>query len=294
MWLQFSRTLAPETSHGPALIALWRHYGWKKAVILGTIDAIWFESGLGLTKRLEAAEIQVLKPSAFEPGNFKAATLREIKRSGIRIVMLLAFDADFKAVALSASQEGMTSAGWAWVLTEGLYSAVLEQMQGWVYVLPLLPSDGLQAFAEKVGNYSKSRFGVPLSTAQAVDLTYSQTLYDAVMLYAHAATKVLSEGGDLRDGQAVTAAVRSTTFEGVGGSAVVLDENGDRVESYEIMNYVVGADGAISGVPVGKYDSTERQYTAYERAVVWPGSTMEVPKDMEDTRREGLCLLFPP
>ena len=63
MWLQFSRTLAAETSHGPALIALWRHYGWKKAVILGTIDTIWFESGLGLTKRLEAAEIQVLKLS---------------------------------------------------------------------------------------------------------------------------------------------------------------------------------------------------------------------------------------
>ena len=291
--LQFSRTVAPETSHGPALIAMWRLYAWERAVILSTTESLWFESALGLAKQLGAAGIEVLKPSAFETGSFNAAILREIKRSTIRIVMLCAYDPDMLEIASKADTEGMTSVGWAWVLTEGIVANLPERILGWLYIQPLLLSKGMQAFAEQVSEYSKSRFNITVD-ADSIDLTYSQTLYDAVMLYAHAATKVLSEGGDLRDGQAVTAAVRSTTFEGVGGSALVLDENGDRVESYEIMNYVVGADGAISGVPVGKYDSTERQYTAYERAVVWPGSTMEVPKDMEDTRREGLCLLFPP
>ena len=136
----------------------------------------------------------------------------------------------------------------------------------------------MQAFAEQVSEYSKSRFNITVD-ADSIDLTYSQTLYDAVMLYAHAATKVLSEGGDLRDGQAVTAAVRSTTFEGVGGSAVALDENGDRIESFEVMNYVVGADGSIGTVPVGKYDSNVEKYTPHERTVVWPGSTTMTPLD---------------
>ena len=257
-------------------------------MILSTTESLWFNSARSLARQLDVAGIEVLKPSAFETGSFSVSILREIRRSTIRIVMVCASDPDMLEIASNAFTEGMSSAGWAWVLTEGIVANLPERIQGWLYIQPLLGSDGMQAFAEQVSEYSESYFNITVS-AESVDLTYSQTLYDAVMLYAHAATKVLSEGGDLRDGQAVTAAVRSTTFEGVGGSAVVLDENGDRVESYEIMNYVVGADGAISGVPVGKYDSTERQYTAYERVVVWPGSTMEVPKDMANIQRED-CL----
>ena len=64
-----------------------------------------------------------------------------------------------------------------------------------------------------------------------------------LMLYAHATTKLMSEGGDMRDGEAVTAAVRTTSFTGVGGTVVALDSNGDRVESYDVMNYLVGAEG---------------------------------------------------
>ena len=104
-------------------------------------------------------------------------------------------------------------------------------------------------------------------------------LHDAIMLYAHAATKVLSEGGDLYNGSAMTAAVRSTRFKGVGGSTVVLNEQGDRIESWEVMNYIQGADGRMSSVPVGMYNNTLGQYKAYEQAVVWPGNTIEVPVD---------------
>ena len=52
------------------------------------------------------------------------------------------------------------------------------------------------------------------------------------MLYAYSAARVLSKGDDLRDGEAVTAAVRNTTIEGVGGTAVALNSNGDRIDSY--------------------------------------------------------------
>jgi hypothetical protein len=99
------------------------------------------------------------------------------------------------------------------------------------------------------------------------------------MLYAHAATKVLLEGGDLNNGTAVTEAVRSTTFEGVGGSTVVLDEKGDRIASYEVMNYVLKAGNVMGSVAVGMFNSTLRQYKAYEQTVVWPGNTPEVPAD---------------
>ena len=106
----------------------------------------------------------------------------------------------------------------------------------------------------------------------------------------HAATKVLSEGGDLSEGLALTKAVRNTSFVGVGGTAVALDERGDRMfEVYEVMNYVAEVNDGIGIVAVGEYNNTLEQYLAHERAVIWPGDTMEVPKDFSSGTLE-LCL----
>ena len=112
-----------------------------------------------------------------------------------------------------------------------------------------------------------------------MDLTLSATLYDAVMLYTHAGTKVLAEGGDLHDGHVMAEAVRSTTFEGLGNRAVVPNSQGDRIQSYEVMSYVQGADAAMGTMPAGVYINEEQRYRAYERAVVWPGNTTAVPID---------------
>ena len=78
-------------------------------------DAVWLDSGLDLTKQLQAAGVEVLTPAPFTPGSFKSAVLSEIKRSGFRIVLLMARDDDSKAVALSADTAGMGRPGWAWV-----------------------------------------------------------------------------------------------------------------------------------------------------------------------------------
>ena len=77
----FSRTVAPETSKGPALIALMQHNKWARAVILTSTDAAYFVSGLALSRQLRAAGLEVLKPAAFESG---LGGVAEIKRSGIR------------------------------------------------------------------------------------------------------------------------------------------------------------------------------------------------------------------
>ena len=273
--------MAPETSKGPALIMLMAHNGWKRAVVLASTDGVWFQSGLELERKLQAAGIEVLRPAAFEPGSIqhsqhKHATLQEIKRSGIRVVILVAGSGDTNAVSSNAAQKGMTRAGWGWVILEQRHATA--DMQGWLFLRSFFVSKAMKAFAEQVSDYTKSHFNISVS-ADSVNLAYSTALYDSVMLYAHAATKVLSEGGDLHDGQAVTEAVRSISFEGVSGSMVALDEHGDRLESYEVMNYVVGADGAMGSVPVGLYNSTGGTYSAYGREVIWPGNTTNTPPD---------------
>ena len=263
--------MAPEPSKGPALVAVMRQYKWTNTVMLISADKSVFPSGNALTQQLQAAGVRVLKPAAFV--DFQEAVLDDIKRSGFRIIIIVAWEQDAHAAALSAERKGMI-AGYAWI-SASERNALLE-MQGWLYVQPVLPSHGMQVFAQQVKDYGKSHFNLSISV-ESVDLTYSAALFDAILLYAHAATRVLSEGGDLNDGKAVTATLRSTRFEGIGNRVVALDELGDRVTSYELGNYVVGADGGISRVLVGIYNSTARQYSAYEQAVVWPGNLTEVP-----------------
>ena len=196
---------------------------------------------------------------------------------GIQIVIILAGLSlkDMQIVASSTEEQRMTQ-GWAWISPEE--RPATHHLQGWCFLRPFLPSKGMQAFAEHVSDYSKSSFNISLST-DAVDLTYSVALHDAVMLYAHAATSVLAEGGNLNDGQVVTAAVRSTKFVGIGNSIVALNQDGDRIETYEVMSYIADADSTMATVPIGLYNSTEQQYVAYERSVIWPGNTSCVPID---------------
>ena len=194
--MQFSRTVAPDTSTGPALLAFMQHNKWAKIAILSSIESVYFETGHSLAKQLEAASINVFKPTALEPGNVKDGMLDEIRRSGFRIVAVLAYDADTKTVASFARRDGM-SAGFAWVLprSEGL---PVPALLGWVWVKTFLASEGVQEFAKQVSDYCKSHFNSTVSP-DSVDLVFSAALHDAIMLYAHAATKVLPERGDLQD-----------------------------------------------------------------------------------------------
>ena len=239
--MQFSRTVAPDTSKGPALIAFMQQNRWKKLTIVTSTEPLWLETGLAIAKQLKATGMEVLQPAAFESGNFSNAMLSEIKRSGNRINLVLAYGADQAVAALKSHQKPMTN-GWAWLVLSDEGMARTE-MAGWLFFRPSLGSD-MQAFAKQVSDYSKSHFNTTVSP-DAVDLTYSTALYDAILLYAHAATQVMSEGHDVHNGEAVTAALRSTVFTGVRGSAVELDSNGDRIDSYEVMNYVLEADGRI-------------------------------------------------
>ena len=108
-------------------------------------------------------------------------------------------------------------------------------MVGWIVFRALLASD-MRAFAKQVGAYSNKVLTTSVfegaGTADSVNVALSVALYDAIMLYAHAATAVMSEGGNLHDGDVITAAVRNTSFTGVGGT-VVLTSEGDRIECHD-------------------------------------------------------------
>merc|ERR1711871_513898 len=104
-------------------------------------------------------------------------------------------------------------------------------------------------------------------------LYYAAALHNAVTLFAHAASKVWAQGGNLRDVHAVSKAVRSTKIVGIGGSIVALDELGEPITSFEVVNYQLGTDNRSHSVTVGLFNSSQQQYLP-ERTIIWPGSAL--------------------
>ena len=279
MW-QFSRTVAPETSKGAALISVMRYYEWQKTVFLTSYDSVWFQSTLQLVQQLQAAGLEVQQLPAFEPSAFKPTMLTELRHMGIRIVTLLGGSSDRAMVAAAANKYGLSD-GWAWLTTYRLNRKkehkAKKSLIGWLFFgATITISNATNGFVERVRQYNKLIFKIDAEVSLHDEGLLP--LYDAIMLFAHAATKVLGEGGSLLDGQAVSKAVRDAKLDGMAGLLDV-DEQGNRIESYELMNYVMGTAPKMRSEPFGMYNSTLQQYTAYEKVVVWPGRTTEVPID---------------
>ena len=87
----------------------------------------------------------------------------------------------------------------------------------------------------------------------------------------------MSEGGDVDDGSAIVEAMTKTSFQGILRESVELDENGDAIEPYAVMNYVEQEDGSMRGVEVGVYSTGQLDLRVDE--VKWPGKGSVVPLD---------------
>ena len=55
----------------------------------------------------------MIKPAAFESGTFNEVKATEMRRFGVRVVFVLAWEEDILAIALAIQE-----AGWAWVQIE--------------------------------------------------------------------------------------------------------------------------------------------------------------------------------
>ena len=159
-----------------------QHNKWRKITVLSSTESLWVETRLDLQHQLEAASIEVPKVAAFEPGNLKTETLGQIRRSGIRIIFLLSFDADTQRVASLAHQASMLSAGWAWLIEAE--KVTVPEMDGWLWFRPFLASEELQEFVKQVTDYSKAYFNITVHP-DSVNRANSAALYNAIMLYAY-------------------------------------------------------------------------------------------------------------
>lgn len=100
----FVRTVAPETSKGPVVIALMRNYDWNNIVILTDQADVYYKSGIALAAqfRQQGINAQLTGSVALDNTKILDESLVSIQRSGFRFIFLLAYMAGTRAVLESA------------------------------------------------------------------------------------------------------------------------------------------------------------------------------------------------
>ena len=216
--------------------------------MLSSFEELYRTTASSWSKELAAEKVKVGPDQTFEQGLFQRTALATIQQSGVRVVIVLASKEDTATIAVGAQQSGMMAAGWAWagVDTVPIVQGEAKQaLDGWLYFV-LAQNVSLERFHEDVRAYGERYFD---QSPDSISV-YAASLYDAVFLFAHAATRVISEGSDVDDGSAIVEAMTKTSFEGILQRSVELDENGDAIEPYAVMNYVEQGDGNMRGVEV--------------------------------------------
>lgn len=102
---------------------------------------------------------------------------------------------------------------------------------------------------------------------------FAAHLYDALHIYAQAATRVLAASGNVRNGTAIMQHIRNETYRSVQGFDVRIDGNGDAEGNYSVLallaNGQMGPVGffAVSATTVDQY--VFRYVDATRRPIRW-------------------------
>ena len=145
--------------------------------------------------------------------------------------MLIA-DADgVGRAAVSAREHGMVASGWAFVGFDGVRDAptalkrtgmaaerrrlAVEAMNGWLFVDLHSPSTRADdAFVLRSANYTAAFFNQTWPPAEAAVARHAALrVRDAVLMYAHAASKALAAGSRGNDGLALVRAISGRSAE---------------------------------------------------------------------------------
>ena len=294
MYPTFTRTVSSYASYAPVLTAIFKRLNWQQCEMISSTQNIYFLTSSAWNKRLHTDKVtNHIEPIwTFTAGNFKLASPKifsQILRSGVRIVLTFAYSNDLAQIALEATTHSMIGAGWAWFGSSGIVGAELTvdrtmreraktALSGWLYVMPAqLQAQALAQFYRKVKTYGRQFFGFNISTVNPE----ATQLYNAVYLYAHAATNVLAMGGTVSNGSAIVDAMKNISFVGIGQRTVKLDINGDAIEPLSVMNYVQGSHGEMQSIEVAT--DVSRQLVFNQKRIQWPGNSTDTPLDVSET-----------
>ncbi|XP_058819180.1 guanylate cyclase 32E [Topomyia yanbarensis] len=168
-------------------------------------------------------------------------------------------------------------------IQERLQEAFLSVLR----ISPLFPlNPQYKKLCHQIKWYARQEpFHVPLPTNpkifQEIQVPiYAAHLYDAVLIYARAATEVIQSGGDIRDGRQIMRHIFSRSYHSIQGFDVYIDGNGDAEGNFSVLalqkDEKVNNSLNKSMQPVGMFvyssNSThlpEFKYLSSSRPIMW-------------------------
>ncbi|XP_055642791.1 guanylate cyclase 32E [Toxorhynchites rutilus septentrionalis] len=123
-------------------------------------------------------------------------------------------------------------------IQERLQEAFLSVLR----ISPLFPMNPeYRLFRQQIKEYAQHPpFKVPLPSnakiLQEIQVPiYAAHLYDALFIYARAATEVIQEGGDFHDGRQIMRHIFNRSYHSIQGFDVYIDENGDAEGNFSVI-----------------------------------------------------------
>ncbi|XP_052269891.1 guanylate cyclase 32E-like [Dreissena polymorpha] len=291
--MQTRRTFAttqPSTAKvSKSILAILQYYQWSRVTMVVGASSIWNETAESLKTLMKDHNIRLHDAIYFpEPYASGEDIMYPIVEKSYRVTRIYVFLGDhhglidfsrlLKAHVEDRISEYVVIAVYERLYTEDPHSYLLKtpfeskddlntyQVQSFETVLLLVPrpplNDDWDHFLDDVRRrntqppingfaqvYKGSAIKVPI---------YAAFLYDALHTYALALHETLTSGGDMRNGKALIAHIRNTTYTSILGYDVYIDRQGDAEGNYTLLTFDVHQpDSKVELIPVGNFRMTQ-------------------------------------
>ena len=279
----------------PAIVGFLTSLSWTQVslIFLRNSDRTFESTVTELTQQFFSKNVRIVRSVSFDEDSDDDAVSDKLQavqnQQASKVVVALALESAYLKLALASRALGMVS-GWAWLGLDTVpfsadYAPLADRadanlaFNGWVYVEPFNIAG--PDFFDRVHNATQHDFPTFFDKTLFPGKV-AASMYDAITIVATAANR--RNWSSTQDGlDFVNKSLRSLLFEGKTGP-VKLDENGDLLEAYHIVNLVV-QNGTMLRIPVGKFSRTNASYESYVRPgvveIIWPGGRTDQPVGVE-------------
>ncbi|XP_055592109.1 atrial natriuretic peptide receptor 1 isoform X2 [Uranotaenia lowii] len=274
--------------------SIFRQFGWKHiALLLDRSDLFSLTVGKNLeyglkeedlltfVRELDGNDEEDLDNYLRDASMYARVVILSVRGSLVRKFMLSAHRLDMtKGEFTFLDVEIFQSSYWGdhyWELGDEDDQAARKAYEALLRVSLLQPtSPSYQDFANQVRQRAKKDYNYTFVEDEEVNF-FIGAFYDGVILLGMALNETLNEGGDIRDGTAITRKMWNRSFGGITGH-VRIDDNGDRDADYSILDL-----DPITGrfEVVAHYYGRNREYSPVKgKRIHWPGGREGPPPDI--------------
>ncbi|KAJ3152682.1 hypothetical protein HDU86_005557 [Geranomyces michiganensis] len=312
LYPNFFRTISHDNMAGEAIIGLLHAQAYRQIAVISSLDS----SGVGLATSVrnfaEKYGISLLTSQSYLPetGDFKPI-LDAVEASGATVIVFLGVHVDLLRALEETDRRGMASAGYQWitsddVLLADVHSLTPKQRDLLNGVWASFPTEGTgQAWDDFSSAWLETQN--PTDEIEALPF-YSGFYAGCIDAYVWAYDRALRNGTTLADfASNVASLVVPSAFSFPDRISLTgplaLDENGDRVSTYDLYSFNKNEPehGNGSFVAFGRWSGiTEKRFTQEATPVYFagaaekPADALEITKEYRYVYKERESIVFKP